>query len=120
MRQVIAATRPAKRALFVKVLALFTAVALAAGLTTLPAIADDDAAAPRATSLGGYTAVPKTYLKEVGKEFQGAVKPKTNSLGDAAIPGAYTSIVGPYQFNIAGNTVTTGKYEPLLGAEGAR
>lgn len=117
MRQVVAATRPAKRALFVKVLALFTAVALAAGLTTLPAIADDDAAAPRATSLGGYTTVPKTYLKEVGKKFQGAATPKTNSLGDAAIPGAYTSIVGPYQFNIAGNTNTRGKSDSIIGTQ---
>ena len=52
MRQVIAATRPAKRALFVKVLALFTAAALAAGLTTLPAISHFGAAPPPAAAYG--------------------------------------------------------------------
>ena len=118
MRQAIAATRPAKRPLFAKALALFAAVALAGGgLTPLPAFADDEAIAPRAASLGGYTAVPKAYLKEIGKEFQGNATLKTNSLGDASISGAYTSIVGPYQFNIAGNTNTRGKSNTTIGTQ---
>ncbi|WP_276519105.1 hypothetical protein [Adlercreutzia muris] len=43
---------------------------------------------------------------------------RDNTLGffqDGAIDENGLTVVGKFQFNIAGNTVTTGKYEPLLG-----
>lgn len=76
----------------------------------------EDAATPLATTptLGGYSAVAKTYLKDIGTP-NGAITYVQDSFGDNSVPGAYTSMVGSYQFNIAGNTVVRGKPDTEQG-----
>lgn len=68
-----------------------------------------------APSLGGYSAVAKTYLKDIGAApgskaiYKDDTFGEVDSAGKPLIPNSYLSIVGPYQFNIAGNTVVEGK-----------
>lgn len=93
------------------------ATAFAEGSTDVADQPQELAAKPRNAELGGYTAVAKTYLKEIGEEHKGSATVLENSLGGASIPNAYTSIVGPYQFNIAGNTNVRGKADTSIGTQ---